>query len=65
MPPDPKRPDVPDVTVSCNVCMKKVPSSEARVFEAEDYVLYFCGIECFDHWRRKAEGKDMTRNPGR
>jgi len=27
-----------------------VPLSEARIFEAVDYVAYFCGLECYSRW---------------
>jgi hypothetical protein len=37
-------------TVPCAQCLKQVPLSEARVFEAVDYVAYFCGLECYAKW---------------
>ena len=50
--PEPPRPtDVPKV--SCAVCLKEIPKSEAKISEAEDYVLHFCGIDCFDRWERQ------------
>ena len=39
--------------VSCEVCMKEVPKSLAHTEEAEDYVLYFCGLDCFDKWEHQ------------
>lgn len=49
--PEPTRPtDAPKV--SCAVCLKEVPKSEAKSGEAQDYVLHFCGIECFERWKR-------------
>ena len=38
--------------VTCAVCLKEVPRSEARVAEAVDYVAYFCGLDCFERWQR-------------
>jgi len=38
--------------VPCEVCLKEVPKSEAEMAEARDYVAYFCGLECYDQWRR-------------
>jgi len=38
--------------VECEVCLKEIPTSEAKCDEVNDYVLYFCGLECFDKWRR-------------
>lgn len=40
--------------LSCEVCMKEIPASTAKSCEAEDYVHYFCGAECFEKWRKKA-----------
>lgn len=39
--------------VACTVCMKEVPISEAVVPEAIDYVAHFCGVECYDKWKRQ------------
>ena len=51
----PARAVSPESMVPCEVCEKEIPVSEAIVSEAEDYVLYFCGVECFERWRKKAE----------
>ena len=40
-----------ETPVECNVCMKEVPISEARVEEAADYVAYFCGLDCYEKWK--------------
>lgn len=45
------RPMEPD-QVSCEVCMKEIPRSEAQASEATEYVFYFCGPECFEKWRQ-------------
>ena len=37
--------------VSCAVCLKEVPISEAKVDEAVDYVSHFCGLECYEKWK--------------
>jgi hypothetical protein len=39
--------------LSCNVCEHEIPGSEAVVAEAVDYVLYFCGYDCFQQWYRQ------------
>jgi hypothetical protein len=36
--------------VSCNVCQHEVPASEALVAEATDYVVHFCGLDCYERW---------------
>lgn len=40
--------------VVCAVCEQEVPLSEAVVSEASDYMAYFCGLECYDRWRKRA-----------
>jgi len=52
--------------VSCEVCLKEVPLSEAKRFEDEDYVAHFCGLDCYAEWKRRSEkpkqqGKDTRR----
>lgn len=39
------------VRVQCEICLKEVPISEAQVFEATDYFVHFCGVECYDKWK--------------
>ncbi len=46
-----KRTQVEVEQVACEVCLKEVPKSESKVDEASDYVLYFCGIDCYEKWR--------------
>ena len=41
--------------VSCEICLKEVPQSEASVPEAADYVTYFCGLECYELWIKQTE----------
>jgi hypothetical protein len=43
--------------VSCDVCLEEIPLSEARSEEGQEYVRYFCGLECFDTWENRAEGE--------
>ncbi len=40
-----------DEIVACEVCMKEIPRSAAKVEEANDYVAYFCGLDCYDKWK--------------
>lgn len=44
--------------VACEICMKEVPKSEATVAEATDYVVYFCGLECYGKWIGQKEEPD-------
>ncbi len=42
-------------SVSCDVCLKEVPLSEAVIPEAADYVAHFCGLECYSQWKKQGE----------
>jgi hypothetical protein len=39
--------------------MKNLPRTEALQPEAEEYVMYFCGLECYEAWRR-ASAQDRS-----
>ncbi len=41
--------------VKCDVCMKEIPVSGAKSAETADYVAHFCGLACFDKWRKQSE----------
>ena len=41
--------------VACGVCLKEIPSSEAKSAEASDYVSHFCGLDCYDVWMKQQE----------
>ena len=43
-----------DFQVFCAVCEHEVPLSEAVVREASDYMVHFCGLECYERWRKQA-----------
>ena len=51
---EPEKP-IETVKVACEVCLKEVPKSEAKVDEASDYVLYYCGLDCYEKWREEKE----------
>ena len=51
------RPSEPE-HVSCEVCLKEIPVSEAQSEEALDYVLHFCGLECHEKWQNQQESKE-------
>ena len=42
-----------DEKVACEICLKGIPISEAKSEEATDYVLYFCGMECYTKWKEQ------------
>jgi len=41
--------------VSCDIFMKEVPLNETTSPEIEDYIVYFCGLDCYEQW--KSQGK--------
>lgn len=47
--------------IKCELCLKQVPLSEAHLEEAEDYVIHFCGLDCYDKWREQAEQEDKPK----
>ena len=48
--------------VSCDICMKEVPIDEANSFEAVDYVVHFCGLECYEKWRSKKQSEQKSND---
>jgi hypothetical protein len=51
--------------VSCEVCLKEVPITEATVSEATDYVVHFCGLECYEKWKNQGgKPKEPVAKPG-
>lgn len=40
--------------LNCEFCKKEIPRSAAQTVEGDDYVLYFCGVQCYEAWRRSA-----------
>jgi len=39
-----------DDLVSCEICMKEIPVSEAKSDEASDYVVFYYGLDCYKIW---------------
>lgn len=51
--------------VSCKVCLKEVPITEAKIPEATDYVVHFCGLECYQKWKTQdGKPKEQVAKPG-
>ena len=51
-----KKSDLPEVEkVSSAICHKEIPLSEALIPEAADYMVYFCGLECYPKWKKRSE----------
>jgi hypothetical protein len=39
---------------TCAVCQQLIPISEAIVPEATDYLMYLCGLDCYQRWRESS-----------
>ena len=55
------RQTLPDEMMTCEACMKEIPLSEAKSDEASDYVVYFCGLDCYQTWSsQKSDEESLT-----
>ncbi len=50
----PIHPSLPPERVSCSVCLKEIPPDSALTPQVEDFVLYFCGLECYEEFAAKS-----------
>lgn len=51
--------------VSCDICLKEVPLSEATIPEATDYFVHFCGLACYDKWQHLDDSqKEQLKKTG-
>ena len=44
--------------LKCSACLKDIPHSVAKSFEGQDYVHYFCGLNCRAAWEKNNKSKD-------
>jgi len=49
-----------DALVKCDICMKEVPKSGAKIEETQDYVRHFSGLDCYDKWKHSAEKESSS-----
>ncbi|MCW9046503.1 MAG: DUF3330 domain-containing protein [Gammaproteobacteria bacterium] len=47
--------------ISCKICMEFVPLSESQISEAEEYIAYFCGLECYDLWKHQKQTTKINK----
>jgi hypothetical protein len=49
--------------VPCEVCQQEIPKSAALSAEDQDYVLFFCGLDCYEEWSAdQLRRKPASRN---
>ena len=44
--------------VQCEICLKEIPKSEAKSAEAQDYVMHFCGLDCYEKWSKQQPNEE-------
>ena len=44
--------------INCEICLKEIPADEAQSEEATDYVVHFCGLDCYQVWKEKQKNAD-------
>lgn len=42
-------------TECCHTCLKMIPKSAACSPEGEDYIRYYCGLDCYTQWKKITE----------
>ena len=62
-----KKPNTPATNqpVSCDVCLKEIPPSAAKNEEAAGYFMHFCGLECYDVWKKQEVNDTNIANDGK
>lgn len=48
-------------TECCHACLKMIPKSAAYSPEGEDYIRYYCELDCYTQWRKQTE-KWLNKN---
>lgn len=39
--------------LTCDYCLKDLPSNDAIREEGQDYVAHFCGLDCLTKWHER------------
>ena len=47
--------------ISCELCLKSIPKQDSKSAEADEYVAYFCGLECYDLWVKQSKEEDKEK----
>ena len=52
-----KKPENPadEPVMSCEVCLKEIPTDSGEYLETDEYVQHFCGIECYNQWKNRGK----------
>ena len=38
--------------LNCEICLKEIPADSGEYLETDEYVQHFCGIECYNQWKK-------------
>lgn len=49
-------------TIDCSTCLTEIPSDAGQSAEGEDYVLHYCGIECYSQWKNQPKDTEKNRS---
>jgi len=52
------KPSEPESLISCDICLAEIPASETNNDETTEYVIHYCGLECYEKWKSQPEDKD-------
>nr|CAB65710.1 Urf-2 protein [Xanthomonas campestris] len=52
-------PTVSDCTTCCECC-KEIPLDAALTAEGSEYVLHFCGLECYQRFQARAQARAVS-----
>lgn len=50
--------------ITCEVCFKEIPISEAKSDKATDYIMYYCGLDCYDKWKKQEDKSNENSRLG-
>ncbi len=56
---------VNDRHIRCETCLKEIPRTEAYTREGDDYVLFFCGLDCHEQWLKSAPARESEAKQGK
>lgn len=44
-----------DDLIACEICLTEIPGTVSGNAEADEYVVHYCGLECYELWRAQQE----------
>lgn len=55
------RPELPSEG-ACAVCGRHIVPAQAKSVETQDYMLFFCGLDCYQKWRNQRDEQTNERS---